>query len=213
MEVRSMGKAFFQTILDWLPRHFNQEYAVITAAPVAFGVCVLVAFAGAYFALRLYFQHELSSRDEAIRIHEERHKLKDEQLSSLTNAQPAFASGGSQRRITREQWDKIEAARRASPQRWPRLSIKLPFNDLEAEDYARGFSRLLYCGVGHDARITAEFKGLILRVHDRTAMSPGAQYFSQTLKVAGIAHEINELDLQFPIDPKLDCELVIGGHD
>jgi hypothetical protein len=202
--------AVIQAILD----HFNQEYAVITAAPLAFSVCVLVASAVLYFALHLYFRYELSSRDATIGVHEQRLKLKDEQLKNLLSNQIVSASGGSgQRRITREQWEKIEEAHRASPRKWPRLLIKLPYNDLEAEDYAKGFARLFYCGVGLDARITPEFKGLIMRVHDRTAMSPGAQFLSQTLKDAGIAHEINELELQFPIDLNLDCELVIGGHE
>jgi hypothetical protein len=192
-------------------KHFGRECAVIAGAPVLFVACVMGVSASLFLLTRLYFRHEISSRDTIIGVHEERHKWKDEQLKNLTtNPQVATASG--QRRITREQWEKIEAARRSNPTKWPQLMLKLPFNDLEAEEYAQGLGRLFYCGVGKDARLTPEFKGLILRVRDRTALSPATQFFSKTLAEAGLPHQTSELDLQFPIDQNLDCELVVGGQ-
>ncbi|MGC2762237.1 MAG: hypothetical protein WA206_13050 [Candidatus Binatus sp.] len=118
-----------------------------------------------------------------------------------------------QRSITRQEWDEIEKAYRLSPQQRPKLAIKTPFNDSEAEKYAQDFEGLFYCGRSRDAKIDADMKGLIVRVHNRSAPSTQARFFSQTLKAAGIANEIKELELQFPINPNLDCELVIGGND
>lgn len=192
-------------------KHFSSECAVIAGAPILFFACVLAVSAFLFVLMRLYFRHEILSRDTIIGVHEQRHKWKDEQLKNLTtNPQMATASG--QRRITREQWEKIEAAWRSNPTKWPQLMLKLPFNDLEAEEYAQGLGRLLYCGVGKDARLTPEFKGLILRVRDGTALSPATQFFSKTLTEAGLPHKTCELELQFPIDQNLDCELVVGGQ-
>ncbi|MGB8413466.1 MAG: hypothetical protein WCE23_11650 [Candidatus Binatus sp.] len=198
------------TIIQQFLNHISRERAVITGAPIIFIACMLGASAVMFYLMRLYFHHQISSRDTIISVHEERKNWLEDRLKSATINPAAVVSG--QRRITREQWEKIEAARRSNPKKWPQLILKLPFNDLEAEEYAQGLGQLLYCGVGRDARLTPEFKGLILRVRDRTALSPAAQFFSKTLTEAGLPHQVSELDLQFPIDQNLDCELVVGGQ-
>ncbi len=198
------------TILQGFLNNFTRECAVIAGAPMTFVACALGASAVMFVLMRLYFHHQISSRDTIISVHEERKNWLEDRLKNATTRPAAVASG--QRRITREQWEKIEAARRSNPTKWPQLMLKLPFNDLEAEEYAQGLGRLLYCGVGSDARLTPEFKGLILRVRDCTALTPATQFFSKTLTEAGFPHQIRELKLQFPIDQNLDCELVVGGQ-
>jgi hypothetical protein len=69
----------FQALLD----HLGQEWSMISSDPIAFVTCVLIVCAGMFAVMRLYFAHEISSRDAMIRVHEERHKLKDERLQKF----------------------------------------------------------------------------------------------------------------------------------
>jgi len=76
-------------ILDWLANHPAEELEVISSAPIAFIIAVLIGGTLIYFFLRWWFQHEvftrdgiIAARDAIIAVHEERHKLKDEQIAA-----------------------------------------------------------------------------------------------------------------------------------
>jgi hypothetical protein len=77
--------AIVQAILDWTSKHYAQETAMIASAPVALLVCAGLLAVVAFFILRWQFQHQISTRDGVISIHEERHRLKDEKIAMLAN--------------------------------------------------------------------------------------------------------------------------------
>ena len=87
--------AIVQTILDFLSAHATQEKAVITSAPAAFSVCVLLVGTLIWLVLRSHY-------GRVIRIHEERHKQKDETLAVLRSKADSVPSDESQRLIVSE---------------------------------------------------------------------------------------------------------------
>jgi hypothetical protein len=224
--------ALVQAVLDWLSHHFNQEYAVITAAPVAFCVCVVLASTLIYFALRGYFWHELSSRDSTIRIHEERHKLKDEKLANFLSKTEDSASpevkdqiatlraelnrisGGQQRTITQEQWQIMYEFLRMLPvEERTGIQITVRPDNLEAGRYGIEFQRLfMSLGLGGgmtSSDIPRDIAGLVIRVDSERPRPVIADRLSEALTRAGLKNSIQSLPLRFPV-PLDQCELVVG---
>jgi len=147
--------AVVQAVLVWLSKHVAQEQRVITSAPVAFAVCVGLASTVMLFILRWHFKHELSARDGTIRIHEERHKLKDEkmaeflarteraspdQLATQIAALRADVESQKRRILTAQQREALIAAFGADAKEHSEpLIFGIWYNkwDGEAEEYAR----------------------------------------------------------------------------
>lgn len=219
--------AIVQAILD----HASREWSVISDAPIAFTICVsLVGFVGLR-VLGWYYQHEISQRDGTIRIHDERHKAKDEFIERLQQSPPRdpndleerieklatleneirLLKRQQQRTLNREQLVAISQILRVAANKQERLSIavKVPYNDLEAEKYGLDLHSVFHCGISKDSKIGPEVKGLIVRVKNRN--SPTVKYLSQALEAAKLPNNIESLDLQFPIE--CEAELVVGSHE
>jgi hypothetical protein len=88
VSVLAIMDEFEKRVLDWLANHPTQELEVVSSAPIAFIIAVLLVCMLIFCFLRWWFQHEIftrdgiiSLRDAAITTHEERHKLKDEQIA------------------------------------------------------------------------------------------------------------------------------------
>jgi len=52
----------------------------------------------------------------------------------------------------------------------------------------------------------------VIRVGDPESIPQSAKYLSQALDAANIPYRIAALDLQFPIPPDFEAELVIGTN-
>jgi len=125
-----MWEAITEAAIPWLQKHASQEWAVIAAAPGAFAIAVSLAGMGLYFTLRWHFKHQLdaknatiASKDGALLIHEERHKLKDEKLAALSGIvhDPQSASADEIRQQL--QAIKVELAGRKARE-WRRLNAE-----------------------------------------------------------------------------------------
>jgi len=165
---------------------------------------------------------------QVIRIHEERHKQKDERLANLISKADSASpeellvevrrlAKQQQRMVTAEQWQAISEFLRTIPyderRRLSFINIKFPYQDLEAEKYAEYFARVFDGTTSKDGKIGLEVTGLIIRVRDTGVVPLAARDLSAALKAASIGHRISSLELQFPIAPSFDFELVIGRND
>ena len=87
--------AIAQWLLDFLSTHIGQEKAVITGAPVALAIFVGSA------ALLAWFVRGRMDR-QIIKVHKERHKLKDEQLADLKTKVTTPVNSPSTEEVSRE---------------------------------------------------------------------------------------------------------------
>lgn len=231
--------AVVQAVLVWLSKHFAQEQQVITSAPVAFAVCVGLASTAILFILRWHFKHELSARDGTIKIHEERHKQKDEKiadfLSRATWSSPeqlAAQIEGVKRELAQlkvQAWRTITPEQRQTidkmvgsfvfanyvPPVRPYISIRVRHDNAEARRYGREFGDVLQrngigWGISEGADIPLDLTDIVIRVAQLASKSPIVECLSRALTKAEIEHRIDVMTLQFPVMG--ECELIVGRN-